>query len=75
MDEASLAKAAGITIFVIGLGRAEDLDDTELREVASLPEYYFRTSDATALTVIYVPRGRFAPTDGLHHVLTAGPVR
>jgi Mg-chelatase subunit ChlD len=53
LHEAQLAKGAGITLFVIGLGRAEDLDDDALRQIASRPEYYYQTTDASTLTTIY----------------------
>ncbi len=53
IQEAELAKDARITLFVIGLGRPDDLDDNALRQIASRPEYYYRTTDATTLMAIY----------------------
>jgi Mg-chelatase subunit ChlD len=51
--EAGLAKSVGITLFVIGLGIPEDLDDAALREMASSPNYYYQTTDAATLSGIY----------------------
>lgn len=51
--EAQMAKDAGITVFTIGLGAVENLDDWALRQIASRPDYYYRTPDADALTAIY----------------------
>ena len=53
LAEAALAKDAGITLFVVGLGQVEVLDDAALGQCASRPEYYFRTADASTLTKIY----------------------
>lgn len=47
------AKAAGITIFTIGLGAPENLDDWALRQIASRREYYYQTPDAEGLITIY----------------------
>ncbi len=51
--EASLAKAAGITIFTIGLGEPEELDHEALSRIASSREYYYQTPDANDLTAVY----------------------
>jgi Mg-chelatase subunit ChlD len=53
LAEADRAKAAGVTLFVIGLGRPEDLDDAALRQIATVPDFYHQTSDAAALAAIY----------------------
>jgi Mg-chelatase subunit ChlD len=59
--EAEAARAAGVTVFAIGLGRPDDLDQESLREIAGRPEYYFTTSDARALTAIYEEIARSMP--------------
>jgi Mg-chelatase subunit ChlD len=53
IEQAEMAKRAGITLFVIGLGVPEALDDEALRLIASRPGYYYRTSDADNLAAIY----------------------
>jgi Ca-activated chloride channel family protein len=53
ISEARLAKDAGATIFVIGLGRPEDLDDDALRLIASRPDSYYQTPRAEDLAAIY----------------------
>ena len=61
VEEGRLAKASGVTLFVIGLGRPEHLDDQALRQIASRPEYYFQTPDAGALAAIYEEIARVIP--------------
>jgi len=53
IQEAELAKKARITLFVIGLGRPQDLDDGGLRQIASRAEFYYQTPDASTLATIY----------------------
>jgi Mg-chelatase subunit ChlD len=53
LDAASRAKAEGITLFTIGLGDRDDLDDEALTAMASRPEYSFRTVDPERLAEIY----------------------
>jgi Mg-chelatase subunit ChlD len=53
IEEAERAKGAGAMVFVVGLGNREALDDAELRQIASRPEYYYQTPDAGTLTNIY----------------------
>ena len=49
--EAASAKAAGITIFTIGLGR--DIDTATLRKIASAPELYYPAPSGADLESIY----------------------
>jgi Mg-chelatase subunit ChlD len=51
--EAQFGKDAGVTIFTIGLGEPEELDDRALRMMASRPEYYYQTPNADDLSSIY----------------------
>jgi Mg-chelatase subunit ChlD len=53
VGESRVAKAAGVTIFTIGLGPQEELDDDSLRMIASRPEYYHQTPNAEDLSRIY----------------------
>ena len=53
VDEARRAKEAGVTIFVIGLGHPEDLDNEALRLIASRPDYYYQTPRAEELAAVY----------------------
>ena len=48
---AAEAKAAGTTLFTIGLG--EDLDVAALGAIASKPAYFYRAPDAADLAAIY----------------------
>ena len=48
---AAEAKAAGVTVFTIGLGA--ELDEAALRAIASRPEYNYRAPDAADLEAIY----------------------
>jgi Ca-activated chloride channel family protein len=49
--EAATAKAAGVTVFTIGLG--QDLDVEALARMASRMEYFYQAPDAEALAGIY----------------------
>lgn len=51
LADATLAKAAGITIYTIGLGA--DVNESLLREVASMPAQYFRAPSTADLSQIY----------------------
>ena len=51
VDAAAAAKAAGVTVFTIGLGA--ELDEAALRAIASRPEYNYRAPDAADLEAIY----------------------
>jgi Mg-chelatase subunit ChlD len=51
VEEARLAKEAGVQIFTIGLG--QDLDTEALMEIASKPEWYYYSPDAGDLDEIY----------------------
>jgi len=51
VDAAAAAKAAGVTVFTIGLGA--ELDEDALRAIASRPEYNYRAPDAADLEAIY----------------------
>jgi Mg-chelatase subunit ChlD len=53
VEEARVAKSTGVTIFVVALGRTEDLDNGALGQIASHPNYYYQTSDAETLTAVY----------------------
>jgi len=50
-QRATEAKAAGITLFAIGLG--PDVDRATMRRMATTPAHYYETPDAEALTAIY----------------------
>ena len=47
------AQRDGITIFTIGLGKDDELNVPELREIASKPEYFYRAPDGEDLLAIY----------------------
>ena len=47
VSEADLTKAAGIIIYTIGV--THEVDDEQLREIASSPDYFFFASDFTQL--------------------------
>ncbi len=51
VGRAAEAKAAGITLFTIGLG--EDLDVAALDAIASKPGYFYHAPDAANLAAIY----------------------
>ena len=51
MRRAALAKAAGLTLFTIGLGNDVDLD--ALAAIASRPDYFHHAPDAADLEGIY----------------------
>jgi Mg-chelatase subunit ChlD len=51
VEWASIAKAAGIEVFTIGLG--QDLDAEALASMASKPQYFFTTVDPTALSAVF----------------------
>jgi Mg-chelatase subunit ChlD len=50
---AQTAKNDRITVFTIGLGRDDQLNVVELREMASRPEYFYRAPDGEDLLAIY----------------------
>jgi hypothetical protein len=62
--EAGLAKADGITMFTIGLGRPDDLDAEALSAMASRPGYRYLTPDADDLAEIYAQIARSIPCPG-----------
>jgi Mg-chelatase subunit ChlD len=51
VERAAVAKAAGITVFTIGLGNELDFD--ALARIASRPEYFYQAPDAAELAAIY----------------------
>jgi DNA-binding beta-propeller fold protein YncE/Mg-chelatase subunit ChlD len=51
LARAEEAKAAGVTLYTIGIG--EELDVAALERMASRPEYFFRAPDAEDLAQIY----------------------
>jgi hypothetical protein len=51
VEEARLAKVAGVQVFTIGLGA--DLDAGALGEMASRPEWFFIAPDAEDLAGVY----------------------
>jgi Mg-chelatase subunit ChlD len=53
VDRAKAAKDDGITVFTIGLGQASELDITELKQMASRPEYFYPAPDGEDLLGIY----------------------
>jgi Mg-chelatase subunit ChlD len=58
---AEAAKLSGTTVFVVGLGEPEALDDQALRMMASRPEYYYQTPNAEDLSRIYEEIGGVIP--------------
>jgi Ca-activated chloride channel family protein len=50
-QRATTAKAAGITVFTVGLGA--DVDSASLRRIASSADHYFEAPDAAALAGVY----------------------
>lgn len=57
--EAERAKAAGVTVFTIGLG--DDLDLEALRAMASRPEYFYRSPTGDDLEQIYAEIADYIP--------------
>ncbi len=53
VENAARAKAAGITIFTIGLGQPCELDMEELTAMASKPVYFYWAPDGEDLLAIY----------------------
>ena len=51
VEQAWLAKDAGVVVFTVGLG--SDLDDDALAQMASRPGYFYTTPDAEDLADIY----------------------
>jgi Mg-chelatase subunit ChlD len=51
--KASDARGDGVTIFTIGLGKDDELNASELREMASKPEYFYLAPDGEDLLAIY----------------------
>lgn len=64
LDRADKAKAAGIILFTIGLGQPGQLNFEELRQMASLPEYFFHAPDGEDLLAIYRQIGLELPCPG-----------
>ena len=52
VDQAAVAKAAGVVIFTIGLG--DELDFDALEAIASRPGYFYHTPSAGDLEAIYL---------------------
>lgn len=53
VQRAGAAKAAGVTVFTIGLGRDDALNVVELAQIASRPAYYYHAPDGEDLLTIY----------------------
>lgn len=58
---AQAAKAAGITVFTIGLGQDDALNVVELAQMASRPAYYYHAPDGEDLLAIYQTIGVVIP--------------
>ena len=59
VDRAAVAKAAGVTVFAIGLGT--DVDAAALEAMASYPAAYLAVADASALEAAYATVARTLP--------------
>jgi Ca-activated chloride channel family protein len=59
VTEAAAAKAAGVTVFTIGVG--DDVDTDALRDMATSPRYFYAAPDARSLVQIYVEISRDIP--------------
>jgi Mg-chelatase subunit ChlD len=71
LRQASAAKAAGITVYTIGVGRAggprPQINPALLRAAASRPDMYYGAPDASQLAAIYAELTRVIPCGGARY--------